>query len=368
MATGDRNERDVAALKFDGGRFNAQGFPLDGIDELEKYQRLVLEAAKKIWWEQHPTAKRLPRNFADRVRLRLTTVDRGSVIPVLEREPKLAVEQADLLEMSIEYVDLMFESMVSRLTFPDDIPDAMAKQAKLFGVRLAHDEKAIFRDGTASPISYTADRRKTFLRAIASETKVMSGTLIGTVRMLDAAQQFIFLDAQGRAIKGEFSKPAIFEELHEVHGLSEQADLVWIDCHYQLDERTGLPGRINEVSRAGLFAKSSNIWARQLAEFAALPEGWLDGEGERIELTPLAAALEMLDLVTHLALHEPSIFPDLDGGVRLEWLTGASHTVLTVNDEPFFSGYHLNIETGEEQFSDEMRGKGAALEFVRGWL
>jgi hypothetical protein len=370
MATrGERRHNDVAALRFSGGRYEAVGFPLDGIDELQKYQRLVVEAAKKIWFEKYPDAVRLPPHFADRVRLRLTEVDKGSVVPVLERETQIAFPDIpDLLELSIDYVDETFDSMVARLQLPGDITEGMASVAKLFGVSFLGNEKATFRDGTGSPILYTVERRQAFLGALKANQEAVVGTLIGSIGMLNATKEFTLVDGGGNVIKGDFSNATIFDDLHEVHKLREKADLVWLVCSYLINREDGSVVKINDVEDAGLFAKSSNRWAGPVSELAVLGDGWLDGEGKRIALTPLAAALDVLGSIDELSLEEPSIFADTEGGVRLEWLTSNSHTVLSVGDDAKFSGYHLNISDGGEDSVEGVVGKSQALDFVRGYI
>jgi hypothetical protein len=364
-----QKRRDEAALRFSGGRYERGGFPLDAIDELEKYQRLIIEAAKKVWRDQNPDKQRLPKKFNDRVRLLLTSVEPGSVLPVLEREHTIIAKMpSDLLALSIGYVDEAFALIAEKQALPDDYPESMIPLTRMFGGSLSPKEKITFRYGSKRPVKYTQELRKAFLESQRVIDRAGSGALIGTVRMLDAAQEFIFIDAEDRAISGFFSEKSIFDDLHEVHGMRDTADLVWITCDFIFDEQREQVVRITDVAAAGTFAHSSDVWAAPLAELTLFADGWLDGEGSRVELTALLGALDLLDAITEAELEGPSIFPDLNGGVRLEWLTDDAHTTLTIDDQPHFSGYHLNVENGNEISFDDVAGRDAALAFLRGAL
>ena len=76
---------DPTPLRFEGGRFDEAGYPLDALGELVRYERLVVEVARGLWMDKHPTRKRAPRHFDNALRLRLSAVEDGSVIPVLKR-------------------------------------------------------------------------------------------------------------------------------------------------------------------------------------------------------------------------------------------------------------------------------------------
>jgi hypothetical protein len=368
MSKRKRKSRDAAGLKFSGGRFESKGFPLDGIDELEKYQRLVLEAAKQIWRQQNPMALRLPDHFEERVRLRLTDVRKGSVLPTLEREPQLALESGpDLLELSINYVDETFASIVENYSLPDGISEDMVKVVKLFGVSFTGNERATFRHKSDAPIRYDVETRRGLLEALAAKKRLTHGALVGHIRMLDAAQKFILVDALDQSIEGSFENKTLFDDFHKVHGLEDGADLVWLVCSF-LTDNDGTVLKVEDVESVGLFAKSSNPWALPLAELATYPTGWLDGEGRRVELDAILGSLELLDAVTDAGYQTPSIFADIEGGVRLEWLSDISHTTMTIDPDAMISGYHLNISSGTEALEEGVAGKLDALAFLQEFI
>lgn len=363
MPDQEEHDLDVARLKFAGGRYEKLGFPLEGIDELERYQRLLQCAAKHIWHEANPQRQRLPANFEERVRLRLRYVLPGSVAPVLAPDVDMMSEAGSILSKSIELVDEIFEHIVRDVELPEWIDDEFSQVIRGFGGSLVGDECSIFRSGSGNEVRYGKAERKALIDAMKSDAETLSGALVGRIEMLDVGLKFALIDPSGRRIPGEFSQSPLFEEMHDVHHLRESADLVWLECTFATDQ-DGNATRVLDVSRVGQFAPSSNEWALRLARVASLPNGWLDGDGERVHLDAVISMLALIEGLQERGFDRPSIFADEDGGVRLEWLTGASHTVATAGPSGLFSVYHLNVATGEERFEPDQQAREVVLDML----
>ncbi|WP_420117552.1 hypothetical protein, partial [Micromonospora sp.] len=54
------------------------------LSEFARYERLVVDVAKAIYKNRHARRQRVPRGFATGFELRLTEIQVGSVVPVLE--------------------------------------------------------------------------------------------------------------------------------------------------------------------------------------------------------------------------------------------------------------------------------------------
>src|SRR4051794_12864381 len=72
-------------LRFRGGRYELPGYPIDTVAELVRYERLVFDVARSLWMRRNADRRRLPAGFKDSMQLRIVDVERGSVVPVLER-------------------------------------------------------------------------------------------------------------------------------------------------------------------------------------------------------------------------------------------------------------------------------------------
>ncbi len=351
-------------LKFTGGRFDGLGFPLDGIQELAKYQKLVIEMAKQLWAEKNP-GRPLPENIADLVRLRLVDIQPGSQKTYFASDPAPMFPGAPTLrELTEDAIYDLFDSIIKHNFKPlEAASPGVITAARAIGSGFTGEEAIAVRPERHDEVRFGVPQHRELLDALRGMRFERSGTLVGILYNLEAANKFSLVDGQGRTIPARFTDPTVWEALHTLHSRQDVADLIWIDCDYVISELDGSVVRISEVREANMFGKSANPWAVRLATFAALPEGHADGEGERTEVFALEAALEVLTSISGAGWNEPAIFPALDGGVRMEWLTENSHTVLTVDNEAHFYAFHLNAETDEEAIEEPV-GASDALRFV----
>lgn len=350
-------------LKFVGGRFDGEGFPLDGLPELYKYQRLVLEVAKQVWVEQNP-GKKLPSDIADQVRLRLLEVKKGSQKTFFAPEREAFPGIPTLRELALDTTYALFDEIIkNNFGVLAQATPGVVTAVRGIGSGFGEDEAVAVRPERPDEVRFGPSHHRALLAGLRGLRFERSGTLVGILHSLDATNKFSLVDGQGRTINGKFSERPVWAALHTLHNQQGEADLIWLDCDYLISENDGTVVRINEVREANLFGKSSDPWAIRLAKFAALPEGHAGGEGERTEVFAVQAALEVLTAISESGWEEPAIFADLDGGVRMEWLFEGQHLVITVDNDAQFYGFFLNGSTDEEA-SEEPAGVAAALEFI----
>jgi hypothetical protein len=366
-----QSQVDAASLlRFKGGRFEQKagqvGFPLDAISELQRYQTLVVEYAKRIWREQNPKRKRLPSDFESKVRLRLSALRPGSVYTDLVAEPTLALpDSPNLLEQSLDATEEALRSIAGgKYDLPAAASDELIRALRGIGKNLAPDETVVYRPTQSDSFAYGRKEHDAFWKALEADVKRREGLLLGKLNRLAADYTFTIVDPEGREIEGTFTASEVWDTLHELHKVAQDAELVWLDAVYEIDMSDGRVVKINDVQDANLFARGDNKWASRLMRFAALQPGWAShGDGERIGVASLQLALEVLNHVTAQHKMEPGLFASPEGGVRMEWLTDTSHTVLTVDDDAHFFAYFVNDQTDEE-VSEEPIGAPAAIAFV----
>lgn len=354
------DEQPKPDLKFSGGRFEGVGFPLDRIHELTKYQRLLVEVARQIWAEQNP-GKSLPDNFDDKVRLRLIDLQPGSQKTYFAPEEGLKFPGVpSIRDMAEDTIYSLFSQIVAN-NFGQiaAATPGVVTAFKAIGNGFSDEEMVAIRPESPQEVRYGIVEHRALVRALRGVRTDRTGTLIGIIDNLERANKFSLVDGVGQSIGAKFSDNEVWAALHTLHNQKDKADLIWIECDYEVSEVDGTVVKITEVRDANLFAKSTNKWAVRLAKFAALPEGHADGEGERTEVHAVEAALSVLDSITESGWQEPAIFPSLDGGVRMEWLSDNEHTVLTVDNDANFYAFHLNDETDEEAIEEPVGVKNA---------
>ena len=114
-------------LRFTGGRFDTSGLPFEVLPELNNYRDLVSEVARALYFKDNPARRRLPNRFEEGLRLRLSDIQPGSVIPVIEREapvsdPTLVDSSDDYYERAREFIFGTIESS-NNGTEPDNLPN-----------------------------------------------------------------------------------------------------------------------------------------------------------------------------------------------------------------------------------------------------
>lgn len=64
-----------------------------------------------------------------------------------------------------------------------------------------------------------------------------------------------------------------------------------------------------------------SVIKQRLEELASLEAGWLDGDGDKIEVN-IDNAILVIETLMDAGIPRPGIFPNPQGFVQLEWLDG----------------------------------------------
>jgi hypothetical protein len=131
-------------------------------------------------------------------------------------------------------------------------------------------------------------------------------------------------------VSGQYEDEQVFADLHDAQ-TSDKSVLVWLDCTWESSSDPHVPRRVLAVRQAGRFNAGGYLRISRLASIAALPSGWLEGEGDRVQVDALERCVTILRPVQENGLPDPSIFPSLAGGVRLEWAAPNGLLVVTLD-------------------------------------
>lgn len=69
-------------------------------------------------------------------------------------------------------------------------------------------------------------------------------------------------------------------------------------------------------------ARNSERWQARLLELCQLEDGWLDGEGIRMNAESSDSAWAICNRVEKDGYPFPGLFPTPEGGIQLEWILG----------------------------------------------
>lgn len=324
-------------LRLTGGRFERAGFPVRGLIELERLEDLIQTVAKALWKRDHPDRVRVPKDFTTDFDLRLTRVDPGSVVPVLERpyteeEPGLFdVALPDYFDQSIEVIEGAFAGIVKNMELPVDFPETAAAVMARFGSSFTDDERAIFRASKTAPIEYSSNIRKRFFGTIRQGLVSQDGSRVGRISALDVDEQtFTFAGLNSNKVPGVFTDPQRWSDLREV--LKHESDTCWVRLQGTFRHRPDSSVHsVADVEAVEVFDVPGNLeWGQRLLELADLQDGWVE-EGEAISTPSLELVRDVLQTEKLWPSGVPSIFPTPAGGVQLEWINVGKRFVASVS-------------------------------------
>jgi len=87
---------ELAALRFEGRRFEGHALDVECTHELIAYRSLILECAKELWRRKNPDRARLPKGFEDGCRVQFDRIDEGSAVVPLRRVREAVQPELDL--------------------------------------------------------------------------------------------------------------------------------------------------------------------------------------------------------------------------------------------------------------------------------
>lgn len=355
-------------FKLSGGRFEVDGFPLDAMGELANYQRLLFEVAKDLWRRKNPAKKALPHHFENQFRLGLKVVRNGSAVPVAVRPRELGLRgQPDLLAESREFINEAFEKIVQDFELPEGISEATVSAFKAIARDLDPTESYLFREGQAGAVTYNPRLRRRLLENLDDTLPTIQGVLVGNIKSLDPYDQtFVLLTVAGDEIPGGYSDVSRFEELHEAMNLPVDATWVRLWCEYAVKhgKRKDRVVRIHDVGNFESFDVQKGPLSADLAELASLNAGWLDGDGEIIELAAIEFARDLMGTLQAERLGHPAVFPTEEGGVQLEWLSQERHMAITVEPGLAVEAFALDAASDRRELANPV-GVAAVSDFVR---
>lgn len=143
-AMGGRNIK-VASIHFSGGRFDNNWLDLNAPQELQAFQKIVLETAKFLWRVSNQSIERLPEDFEKRNRPSIRRIEEDSVtIPI---EFKLDQAQIDLwdtrvkaIQDTVDFVHRAFQSVANYGLLPSGFPRSLLPSYMSLGSSLSGEE------------------------------------------------------------------------------------------------------------------------------------------------------------------------------------------------------------------------------------
>jgi hypothetical protein len=168
---------ELVTHTFKGGRFEGHGIDIDTLTELVTFKNILVETAKELWRRNHQKSKKLPRNFADSLRLQVSRIEAGSVCIPLEREIREEGQRhlpfkhrPDELDDAVDIVADAIDALAKNEPVPEACPKSVIPLFGKYGESLGHDERIEIKPARRkSPVKYTRTVRERFARLVQAD-------------------------------------------------------------------------------------------------------------------------------------------------------------------------------------------------------
>jgi hypothetical protein len=350
------DQEDVfARLRLTGGRFEGNGMPVEALAELVAYQELVVGVAREVYRNRRPKRRRLPKGFADRLQLRVRTIEQGSAVPVLERirEPGTLIPRMDEFTESRDLIEDAVAAIGAGKALPDDFPLRAVVLFNRFGQTLRGDEAIELRRATArSGPRYTRDVQR---QLVLKERHTFQAEVndIGWIVELDSGRMSCMIRLRSALRAQPVPAPVddfTFDQVKAAMEPNGDGPPVYV-AGIGVYSTAGHVLRLDSIREVSFVEDAEGLSAldAKITELEELQAGWLDGGGVALTAPAIRAARITLTELLLLEVPRPRIYPTPEGGVQAEW--SAVDYEVSVTFEPDGSSYALavDLESGQSR-------------------
>lgn len=356
--------RRFAEISFKGSRFDGGVLPLDVLGELVTFRSIIMEIAKSVWREQHPTRKRLPKGFEDYFQLSFVDVHEGSAVAEISRETQDLTPlfpDGDIYDIFDKAQSIFLKGIAIANTDGSlgEIPEELTGKLANLGKRIQPKEALEFRstgsafeDGAAILTQKT--RELIFRRAGQSFEKIVEG--FGILRGTNESKSCITVLSE----LGEFDFEVPLQSVRlKFDGKIGEVVEFSVEATIGAD---GLAKKIASVHYVDIVEEGDDVprIIRRLEDFSLLQKGWLDGVGEPISSAACRQARDLARFINSI-YSDLAVFPTPEGGVRFEWADELVDISVEIEPSETIFVHVLNMKTDAEH---SYQGKGISRELL----
>jgi hypothetical protein len=345
------SEGAFAQIRLAGDRFTGGRLPVDALEEIQRYQSLVVEAARREWVSAHPDEE-VPEDFTSSLKLVITKVEDGSAQVLLEREAPETDAYRGLFDDARDEVLRELSALLDTTEPITAAPLFEQKDFRALGSSLQPGDSirisSVTPDGARATNSVAVTETQvveTFPGRVKESNRERSRrakenlylkeqTIAGRLVALNAERKtFALRSLHYGELNGAYTKDEFTADLKAVLNSSARAPVIRLRADLQF--RDGVAWRIRGASDVELLEVDGQPWTRKLVELASLGPDW-DGEfpgASMISFASLDAARELVLQLVQAGGDRPGIFPTEEGGISLEWANSASVASIEVSPD-----------------------------------
>jgi hypothetical protein len=341
-----------------GARFEENSIPLEFLKDLAVLEELIIDVAKWIYLREHSSRKRVPRHFTDGIELKLSSIEAGSVMPVINlhiaHSSLFPPENQNCCHAARDAVINAIDAAESNGVISNFLPDNALGYFDRIGRSLKEDEAMEFSiPNRTQPVRLTKDIRRRLVLAPASVKELSDETLVrGMIPEADQDDKTFEVQlCDGRKIKTPIPAQHMDTILAAFNG-------------YTNGDRVLIKG-IGKFTRQGKLLSFESVEDisildpldinTRLDELRNLKDGWYESSGRAPTQTGLDWLAQALN--QHLADDDPLpyIYPTFEGGILAEWTKAPNDVSLEISIDDHNAVWHcidLNSNIDEERILD----------------
>lgn len=342
--------------RLNGPRFDGGAIPLEMLNDLSVLGEMIIAVAKWRYLQAHPDRQRSPRRFADGISFKLTGVEEGSAIAVIDmhsrpRDVQGAPQFPGMPGEFDRYFDEARDYIIEAIATAELDESTTAKLPRKYlcyfdriGGRLRDGESIDFNTPcNTKSARLTKDSRRKLLRT-SRITEITEEVIVrGSIPEADQDRMTFELQLpEGRKLRG------VIHDRHRdviLQGFNSYTDagkvLIRGIGKYDQQERLTSLEYMEDVN----LLDPLDVDYR-LAELQGLKDGWLDGEGVAPKPASLIWLAETFGRLYPEELQLPHIYPTVEGGVQAEWTLSCHEASLRIDFSNRAAEWHvLNVNT-----------------------
>lgn len=307
-----------------GQRFDDHAIPVEVLAEFNAYKLLILEVAKFLFKKNNNRA-RLPSGFVDQLTLKISKIEKGSAIALLEREFDSTAANYNEFTDARELVDSFISNQdATSLSFPPNLIYLF----DAFGKSLREDEEFVLckpNQNAADATTYTKAIRNKIL-TINRKPAQAAVKLVGQITDVNLNSKKFEIHTESGLVSGQYENQ-FSELLRDSHRESENTETTIVGIGLITpDNAISRIDKIQHLISIGSENKVSSVpnIEGSLNSMKSLTAGWFDGEqGLPISITLIEFTKKFFeDLFSQSGIVFPYLYPTLDAGIRAEWSWG----------------------------------------------
>jgi hypothetical protein len=330
--------------KLTGKRFDDHSIPIELLEDFAAFEELIIELAKVIYLEKNTSRQRVPRGFSESVSLKLSGIDKGSAIPVIDLSYASGNTQSSspTLELFPDANYAYFEEARDRIfsgieaanengSVTKYIPENLLGYFNRIGKRLKDDETIFFNPGINDKARLNIITRKKIVLASSTINVITAETtIIALIPEADKEKRTFTMQVEGGN--------RIVANIPEAH----YDTVIKAFTEYEKNCKVSIKGigRFNKQLLDKLESFESieqfsiidplDVYYR-LTEISGLSDGWLDGEGIAPNEQGLKWFASEFEKNFDTTLPLPFIYPTPLGNLQIEWNIG-NHDISVMID------------------------------------